>query len=76
MFQKIDGKFQNVFSKLHEKMWRARQSIDPAAIVEFKQYLQTNHEAWENARDHHGLSIMHHAVQQIKAIPNAYIHTV
>ena len=63
MFQKIDGKFQKVFSKLNEKMWRARQSIDPAAIVEFKQYLQTNCEAWENARDHHGLSIMHHAVQ-------------
>lgn len=44
-------------------MWRAIQSIDPAAIVEFKQYLQTNRKAWENARDHHGLSIMHYAVQ-------------
>lgn len=61
--QKIDGKFQKVFSKLNEKMWRAIQSIDPAAIVEFKQYLQTNREAHDDLLHFPMLSIMHYAVQ-------------
>ena len=44
-------------------MWRANQSVDAAAAVEFKQYLRTNREHWENAKDHHGCTVMHHAVQ-------------
>lgn len=44
-------------------MWQARQSIDPAAVVQFKQYLQTNKELWENVKDHHGCSVPHHTVQ-------------
>ena len=64
-FQKIDGtcKFKKVVDKLTERMWQARQSIDPAAVVQFKQYLQTNKELWENVKDHHGCSVLHHAVQ-------------
>lgn len=46
-----------------DKMWRANQSVDAAAAIEFKQYLHTNCELWENARDHHGCTVMHHAVQ-------------
>ena len=61
--QKIDGKLKRIFDKLTDKMWRANQSVDAAAAVEFKQYLQTNRELWENARDHHGCTVMHHAVQ-------------
>lgn len=44
-------------------MWRAIQSIDPAAIVEFKQYLQTNREAHDDLLHFPMLSIMHYAVQ-------------
>jgi len=44
-------------------MWQARQSIDPAAVVQFKQYLQGNKELWENVKDHRGYSILYHAVQ-------------
>ena len=62
-FQKIDGKFKKVIDKLTERMWQARQSIDPAAVVQFKQYLQTNKELWENVKDHHGCPVLHHAVQ-------------
>ena len=62
-FQKIDGKFEKVVDELTEIMWQARQSIDPAAVVQFKQYLQTNKQLWENVKNHHGCSILHHAVQ-------------
>lgn len=62
-FQKIDGKFKKIFNKLIDKMWHANQSVDAAAIVEFKQYLHANRNLWENARDHHGCTVMHHAVQ-------------
>ena len=62
-FQRIDGKFKKVIDKLTERMWQARQSIDPAAVVQFKQYLQTNKELWENVNDHHGCSVLHYAVQ-------------
>lgn len=62
-FQKIDGKFKRIFDKLMDKMWRANQSVDAAAAIEFKQYLHTNCELWENARDHHGSTVLHHAVQ-------------
>lgn len=61
-FQKIDSKFNKVMDRLTGRMWQARQSIDPAAAVQFKQYLQTNREMWESAKDHHGCSILHHAV--------------
>ena len=62
-FQKIDGKFKKVFTKLTDKMWQANQSVDAAAAVEFKQYLRNNREQWENATDHHGCTVLHHAVQ-------------
>ena len=62
-FQRIDGKFKKVTDKLTERIWQARQSIDPAAVVQFKQYLQTNKELWENVKDHHGCSVLHYAVQ-------------
>ena len=49
-FQEIDGKFKRVLNKLTDKMWHARQSVDPAAAVQFKQYLQTNREMWETEK--------------------------
>lgn len=44
-------------------MWYANQSVDAAAVVEFKQYLHANRSLWEEACDHHGCTVMHHAVQ-------------
>lgn len=62
-FQKIDQKFKKIFHKLTDKMWYANQSVDAAAVVEFKQYLHANRSLWEEACDHHGCTVMHHAVQ-------------
>ena len=62
-FQKIDGKFKKIFNKLSDKMWHAYQSVDAAAAIEFKQYSHTNRNLWENAKDHHGRTVMHHAVE-------------
>ncbi len=62
-FQKIDGKFKKVLDNLTRRMWQAMQSSDPAAVVVLQQYLKTNRSSWENARDHHGCTIMHHIVQ-------------
>ena len=62
-FQKIDGKFKKIFHKLTDKMWHANQSVDAAAVVEFKQYLHANRSLWEKACDHHSCTVMHHAVQ-------------
>ena len=44
-------------------MWHANQSVDAAAVVEFKQYLHANRSLWEKACDHHSCTVMHHAVQ-------------
>ena len=44
-------------------MWHANQSVDAAAVVEFNQYLHANRSLWEKASDHHGCTVMHHAIQ-------------
>ena len=63
-FQNIDGKFKKIYNKLIDRMWHANQSLDAAAVVEFRQYLQTNCHLWDNATDHHDSTILHHAVQK------------
>ena len=45
-------------------MWQAVQSSDPTAVVILQQYLKANSSSWETARDHHGCTIIHHAVQK------------
>ena len=62
-FQKTDGKFKNIFNTLSGKMWHANQSVDAGATIEFKQYLHANRNLWENAKDNHGPTVMHHAVE-------------
>ena len=75
-FQKIDGKFKKIYEKLRTKMWTAQQSCDLAVTVELQQYMRTNKGFWENATDHHGCTVMHHAVQNgnyalVKTLLNA-----
>jgi hypothetical protein len=62
-FEKIDGKFKKIYEKLAQKMWNARLSGDPAVTVEMKQYMSIIRGSWEKATDHHGSTVMHHAVQ-------------
>ena len=62
-FQKVDGKFKKIVDNITRKMWQAMQSSDPAAVVILQQYLKANSSTWESARDHHGCTIIHHAVQ-------------
>ena len=38
------------------------QLSDPAVVI-LQQYLKVNSSTWESARDHHGCTIIHHAVQ-------------
>ena len=78
-FQKIDGKFKKIYEKLSTKMWTARQSCDLAVTVELQQYMCTNRGFWENATDHHGCTVMHHAVQNgnyalVKTLLNAGVN--
>ncbi len=78
-FQKIDGKFKKIFKKLNDKMWQANQSVDAAAVVAFKQYLHANRSLWEKASDHHGCTVLHHAVQNgnlplVQALINAGVN--
>ena len=62
-FQKVDGKFKKIVDNITRKMWQAMQSSDPAAVVIQQQYLKANNSSCESARDHHGCTIIHHAVQ-------------
>ena len=75
-FQKIDGKFKKIYEKLAQKMWNARLSGDPAVTIEMKQYMSIIRGSWEKATDHHGSTVMHHAVQNgnyalVKTLLNA-----
>ncbi len=63
-FQKVDGKFQKVVDKLSAKIWTAHQSSDPDDLSRLVQYMQLNRDSWEKAANHHGCSILHHAVEE------------
>ena len=62
-FQKIDGKFKKIMDKLTNKMWQARQSGDLAASVGLQQFMRCHRDSWDNVTDHHGCTVLHHAVQ-------------
>lgn len=63
-FHRIDGKFRKIVDSLSAKIWHAHQSNDPDDLTRLVQYLQLNRKSWEDATDHHGRSILHHAVEE------------